>query len=528
MKLYFKEEIGPFYLHSTKVRSVLTEPTYFEVDEQGSITYILEGIQGTGHRYYTDGSIKDAPRRDIGDFDSRGPIILNEEGNALEYGIDIFEVSVEKAIHIYGGDKTYTFEFEAQIYPRTIQLIGENALITLTKRHMVVLVSPEGKVLWSFGVDRCPGEGKKLCVPMFSLFLKESNTVLIADTINSRVLEVNENGDIVWQYGIEGRLGAGPGLVWKPTCARRLPNGNTYIADSKNHRIILVSKSKEKLFELGTPLVRELAFTYPRSIQELPDGSLLLANTHKSNILQINPETTKTLRVIDNNNYSLNINWPRCVRLDIENSEIIIADGLNNRVIFANSLTFEIKHVITTNDDYQIKDPHDIELSEDGQRILISLSDSNSVVEVYRCGKLSRMWSDLTDPHSAKYFEDGIVISNTGNSQIRIIYRNGEEESVSTFITPENKVDQFNRPRFAIRYENGFLVLDSQNHRIVYIEKRSNQWHGYEVPIIYPDSTAVIENLCYPRWLIISKSGDILLTDTENCRILRCQPVHLA
>ena len=325
MRLYIKEEIGPSYLQTEKVNSVLREPTYFEIDEQGNLTYILEGIEGTGHRYYINGIIQDAPNRNIGDFDNRGPIVLDEEGNALEYGVEISEISIYKRIRIVLRDQTYEFDFDTQIKPKTIQLVGGKALITLTKRHMVVLVSPTGEVLWSFGVDRYPGEGKKLCVPMFAIYLKESNTILIADTINSRVLEVDEKGEIIWQYGIEGSLGAGEGLVWKPTCARRLSNGNTYIADSKNHRIILVSQTKEKLFELGTPLVSQLEFTYPRSIQELPDGSLLLANTHKSNIVQIDLETKEYTRVIDNENSSLGINWPRCAIYDEVNSEIIIA-----------------------------------------------------------------------------------------------------------------------------------------------------------------------------------------------------------
>lgn len=128
-----------------------------------------------------------------------------------------------------------------------------------------------------------------------------------------------------------------------------------------------MSHSKEIVFELGDAYVKTLELTYSRSVQELPDGSWLITNTHKNNIVQINPLTGDFIRIINNDNYPLGIYWLRCATYDQQRDEMIIADGLNNRILFVDFLSCELKKSIFSNKHFNICDPHHIELHPEGQ-----------------------------------------------------------------------------------------------------------------------------------------------------------------
>ncbi|MBO8164930.1 MAG: hypothetical protein H0Z34_14625 [Brevibacillus sp.] len=127
---------------------------------------------------------------------------MDQQGRAFEYGRELVEVSWKNGvIRIVLCDKTFVYPFVTNVEPSSIQFLEDNLLITLTKRQMVAIISPKGEILWSFGEDCVPGEGYRLCVPMFSEYIKQTNTVLITDTLNSRILEIDCHGEIIWQYG---------------------------------------------------------------------------------------------------------------------------------------------------------------------------------------------------------------------------------------------------------------------------------------------------------------------------------------
>lgn len=67
------------------------------------------------------------------------------------------------------------------------------------------------------------------------------------------------------------------------------------------------------------------------------------------------------------------------------------------------------------------------------------------------------------------------------------------------------------------------MVLDTANQRIVHLKNIEKKWYGQIVAIKYSYATS-LKKLDNARWIEIS-GDDILITDTENCRIMRLNRV---
>ncbi|WP_027085480.1 PQQ-binding-like beta-propeller repeat protein [Cohnella panacarvi] len=502
MRLVYDYEYGTVYDENFK-NSILTEPTYFDIDAHGNFPLIVDGNKQ--FRFFGK-LLEREDWVDIGNPMAGRPLIMDREGNFIAYSTERIR-----------------FSWEQELDPETIHILDEDrALLTLRKKQKVILIDASGKIIWSFGKDRKPGSGQ-LNVPMYSCYLLQSNTVLIADSINSRVLEVDLNGKILWQYGEAGTLGSEGQLLWKPTCAKRLPNGDTVIADSKNRRIIRVTREKTVVSSLGEATIKRLILTYPRSVEELADGTFLIANTHSNALVRIDSDMSRMIDFYEN--IGNPFYWPRCTATNMNRSEIVVCDGLNNRLVLLEYPTFEEKHNLMqcqSGDSFlPLGDPHHLEINKTTGHYLVTLTENNEVIELSRSGKLVRKWGGLQDPHSAKYIENGIVIADSDKHRITLHFDDQTIQHISSFVNSRGDVETFHRPRFATKYREGYLVMDTGNQRIVYIEsKQSGVWNGKVVEIDFPPN--VISSLCNPRWIYIRENGSLIITDTENCRIIHC------
>lgn len=519
MKFILKQEYGVSYLDCKKNNFLLNEPTYIDIDEKENNAYNLSLIQDTSQEkfaYYNNRIIK-RTNKNIGNICTSKPIVMDINGNSYTYNRDLYRVEWNEGLSIDLFGKSYFFDYYTEVDPSTIQFIGRNLLLSLTKRQMVVIISPEGKILWSFGYDKCPGEDNKLTNPMCAVYSAISNTILISDTLNSRVIEVNFSGKIIWQYGIAGRLGSSDGRLWYPTAAKKYKNGDIVIADSKNNRLVIVSGDR-LIHQIGSPLISKLEFTYPRSVQELSDGSIIIANTHKSNIYHITNKGFKN-SIIQNELSAVNFSWPRCCLIVEDTEEMIIADGLNNQIIFLDWKNYNLKRIIRSNNNFSILDPHHIEINRSKRTLIFTISDTGEIVEIDSNGQFINKWTDFNDPHSCKLYEEGMVVANSGNSEFIVMRNDNSREIVNHYYSTGNLTREFNRPRFVLPYSDGFIVLNTGDHQILFISKKNGRWCGGEIEIDY--SNSLLRRLNYPRWITITKNGDALVTDTENCRVLK-------
>jgi outer membrane protein assembly factor BamB len=86
----------------------------------------------------------------------------------------------------------------------------------------IVIMSPQGKLLWKYYVTSGPG---KLDQPSLAVQLP-NGLVLLNDDYNDRVIVINPKTDkIVWQYGHTGVPGTAPGYLDDPDGLDLLPAG---------------------------------------------------------------------------------------------------------------------------------------------------------------------------------------------------------------------------------------------------------------------------------------------------------------
>ena len=95
-----------------------------------------------------------------------------------------------------------------------------------------------------------------------------NGNILAAHEGEGAVREVDVDGKVVWEYtGVEN---AGD--------AQRLPNGNTLISCGTQKRVIEVTPDKKIAWQFTAADAPELNFTWASSIQQLPNGNLLIGN----------------------------------------------------------------------------------------------------------------------------------------------------------------------------------------------------------------------------------------------------------
>ena len=95
-----------------------------------------------------------------------------------------------------------------------------------------------------------------------------NGNILAAHEGEGAVREVDVDGKVVWEYtGVEN---AGD--------AQRLPNGNTLISCGTQKRVIEVTPDKKIAWQFTAADAPELNFTWASSLQQLPNGNLLIGN----------------------------------------------------------------------------------------------------------------------------------------------------------------------------------------------------------------------------------------------------------
>jgi hypothetical protein len=110
----------------------------------------------------------------------------------------------------------------------------------------LVLVNPEGRVLWTFPEpgDLAPGERFK--VPDDAFYTPDGKQIIVTHEDDFTVTLVDPvSRRIVWRYGTPGVHGHGQNQLWNPDDALVLPDGHVLVPDIKNCRILLIAKGAQ-------------------------------------------------------------------------------------------------------------------------------------------------------------------------------------------------------------------------------------------------------------------------------------------
>jgi outer membrane protein assembly factor BamB len=143
-------------------------------------------------------------------------------------------------------------------------------LIADRNNNRVLLVSPDKRVVWSYGALRGPDD---------AFFTPGYRTIVTNEEFNDTLTEVSLRGHrAVWHYGHAQVAGASPGYLNTPDDAYRLPDGRTTVADIRNCRILQLSRGGTVERVLGGSCVHDppRGFASPNGDTPLPDGGLLV------------------------------------------------------------------------------------------------------------------------------------------------------------------------------------------------------------------------------------------------------------
>jgi hypothetical protein len=175
-----------------------------------------------------------------------------------------------------------------------------NLLIADQFNNRVIEVSPEGEIVWSFGLG--PDDFSARSVIGVNDAQRIGPLTLMAGTgtpagvipqapdgaADNRVMIVNPAGKIVWQYGQFGQTGSGPDLLNTPVQCTYLHGFHVLITDQGNNRIIEVTPSKRIVWEYpGSNTNDADQLNSPNSAELLKNGHLLIADENNNRAIEV-------------------------------------------------------------------------------------------------------------------------------------------------------------------------------------------------------------------------------------------------
>lgn len=150
----------------------------------------------------------------------------NGDFPAPHQGMLVTQINGDDAILLSrSGHVVWTVHFPSYVYyPSDANFTPSGNIIAAfyTNPGAVLIMSPQGKVLWRYMVTSGPG---RLDHPSLAVQLK-NGLVLLTDDGNDRVILIDPHTDrIVWQYGHTGVPGTAPGYLSDPDGLDFLPAG---------------------------------------------------------------------------------------------------------------------------------------------------------------------------------------------------------------------------------------------------------------------------------------------------------------
>jgi hypothetical protein len=209
--------------------------------------------------------------------------------------------------------------------PRSVEYLGDhrymvantaqNAIVDIDRRGMRELhVNSHCELFW-------PRAARKT----------KERTVLVADGRNSRVLELSPHGNELRQLK-QCRYNERFITLQDPHDVRLQSNQNVLIVDSPQNLVIETDWNGRAAWIIG--LDSDVVLLDPHSAQQLPDGRIMIADTHNHRVVLVDPRTgsSKSITEIRSGAIHCRLSLPRYAELAPDGT-LAIADSGNNRVL---------------------------------------------------------------------------------------------------------------------------------------------------------------------------------------------------
>ena len=156
-------------------------------------------------------------------------------------------------------------------------------LIADKGNNRLLVVSPQGQVLWQWPGPADLGAGQTFLVPDDAFVTPGGKDIIATQEDDFVITEIDvATRKVVWRYGTPGVHGSGPGRLDNPDDAMELPDGTVVAADIKNCRLVGLSPAvRGPVWSLGDgpgtcrhdPPAR---FGSPNGVFPLSDGHFLV------------------------------------------------------------------------------------------------------------------------------------------------------------------------------------------------------------------------------------------------------------
>ena len=161
------------------------------------------------------------------------------------------------------------------------RLKNGTTMISETGNSRIIEVDKDDKIVHEIPVkfDTAPAHNDTRRVRRL-----DNGNYLAGHEIQGVIREYDPSGKVVWSYKVDlagrERVPGGDGHGAEPFGALRLKNGNTLIACGNNNRVLEVNKAGEIVWSIDRDELPGIHLCWVTSLQALPNGNIIIGNTH--------------------------------------------------------------------------------------------------------------------------------------------------------------------------------------------------------------------------------------------------------
>jgi DNA-binding beta-propeller fold protein YncE len=155
---------------------------------------------------------------------------------------------IHKATQIAGPTSTVPNPFGVAQTPPSLQpgsdpsVLPGPVLIADADNNRLIVVNPEGQIVWEFPRPGDLAPGETFLVPDDAFFTPDGKQIIATEEEDFVISIIGvASHRIVYRYGTPGQPGMGPNQLRHPDDALVLPNGDIFTADIKNCRLLLIA-----------------------------------------------------------------------------------------------------------------------------------------------------------------------------------------------------------------------------------------------------------------------------------------------
>lgn len=194
------------------------------------------------------------------------------------------------------------------------------------------------ELVWQYGVKDIQGYVKGYLHQPDKSFKINDHEVLINDGNNRRVIIVDQlTNDVVWQYGETLRMGKTPGMLMAGTNTVPLDGGKQIIiTDTLEKKVMIVDRAtKNIVWEWTKPDAGWIQHVWPTK-----DGTFVMEDRNKNEVFEVNKEG-KILWTLNRLEDGSSLKHPTDV-VKLANGNVLIAESGRGRIIEVNPITTKL------------------------------------------------------------------------------------------------------------------------------------------------------------------------------------------